>query len=60
MFDYFQAHTYLGPDAEEKLTLARNVATEPATALATWTQKNMPATHPGSAPNRVPTSRSTS
>lgn len=42
MFDYFEAHTYFGPDAEEKIALARAVATEPPTSLAAWAQKNMP------------------
>ena len=42
MFNYFEAHTYFGPDAEEKIALARAVATEAPTALADWTKKNMP------------------
>jgi uncharacterized protein YbjT (DUF2867 family) len=43
MFNYFEAHTYFGPNANEKIALARAVATEPPLALATWTKQNMPA-----------------
>lgn len=43
MFNYFEAHTYFGPNADEKIALARAVATEPPLALATWTKQNMPA-----------------
>lgn len=42
MMDYFEAHTYFGPDAEAKLALARKVATEPATSFADWAKANMP------------------
>lgn len=42
MFNYFEAHTYFGPDAENKIALARAVATEPPTSLADWTAANMP------------------
>ena len=42
MFNYFEAHTYFGPNADEKIALARAVATEPPLSLATWTERNMP------------------
>ncbi len=42
MMNYFEAHTYFGPDAETKLALARDVATRPPTDLATWARANMP------------------
>ncbi len=46
MFNYFEAHTYFGPNAEEKIALARTVATEPPTSLAAWAKNNMPVGRP--------------
>ena len=43
MLGYFQAHTYMGPDAEAKIALARSVATRPATDLVSWLGANLPA-----------------
>jgi len=43
MFQYFEAHTYFGPDADEKVALGRQVATAPATSFADWAAQNMPA-----------------
>lgn len=41
MFNYFEAHTYFGPDADTKIALARAVATETPTSLAAWAETNM-------------------
>jgi uncharacterized protein YbjT (DUF2867 family) len=43
MFAYFEAETYFGPDAEEKIANARAVTTKPFTDFATWAKTNMPA-----------------
>ena len=43
MFAYFEAHTYFGPEAEEKIAAARDVSTKPFTDFATWAAINMPA-----------------
>lgn len=43
MFAYFEAHTYMGPDAEQKIARANEVATGPVTDLATWVRANVPA-----------------
>jgi uncharacterized protein YbjT (DUF2867 family) len=43
MFAYFEAHTYFGPDADEKIELARTISTEPITDFRTWSAANMPA-----------------
>ena len=37
-----EAHTYFGPDAEHKISLARTIATEPLTSLEDWIRKNIP------------------
>lgn len=41
-FNYFEAYTYFGPNAEQKITLAKSIATEPLTPLDEWVRKNMP------------------
>lgn len=38
--NYFEAHTYFGPDADEKIALAREVATAPPTSFADWARVN--------------------
>jgi uncharacterized protein YbjT (DUF2867 family) len=43
MFGYFAEYTYFGPDAEEKIQAANEVATEPFTNFAKWATENMPA-----------------
>ena len=43
MFAYFEAHTYFGPDAGEKIANAKAVSTKPFTDFATWAKINMPA-----------------
>jgi len=42
MMEYFEAYTYFGPEAETKLALGREVATEAATSFADWAKANMP------------------
>lgn len=43
MMDYFEAHTYFGPDADQKIALANEVSTAPPTSLADWVRVHMPA-----------------
>ncbi|MBV0913805.1 NmrA/HSCARG family protein [Anianabacter salinae] len=40
MMNYFEAHSYFGPDADEKIALAREVATVPPTSFADWARVN--------------------
>ena len=42
MMNYFEAHTYFGPDADEKIALAREVATAPPTSFADWAREHFP------------------
>ena len=46
MMNYFEAHTYFGPDADEKTALAREVATAAPTSFADWARKNYPLAEP--------------
>lgn len=43
MMNYFEAHTYFGPDAETKIALAKEVAIAPPTSFADWARNHMPA-----------------
>ena len=43
MFGYFQAHTYLGSDSRNEITLANKVAGKPATRFLPWVRINFPA-----------------
>lgn len=43
MLGYFEAHTYMGPDAEAKIARANAVTTKPPTDLATWLRANLTA-----------------
>lgn len=43
MMGYWAAHTYLGPDADEKIAAARSVSTTPSTDFASWAATHMPA-----------------
>ncbi|MDH5567200.1 MAG: NmrA/HSCARG family protein [Myxococcales bacterium] len=43
MMNYFEAHTYFGPDAAAKIALANEVAIAPPTSFADWARVNMPA-----------------
>jgi len=40
--NYFEAHTYMGPDAQAKIDLAREVTTAAPTSFAEWARQNMP------------------
>jgi uncharacterized protein YbjT (DUF2867 family) len=44
MFQYFEKHTYFGPNADEKLARGRQIAVEPFTEFADWARRSMPAT----------------
>lgn len=41
MFAYFEAHTYMGEDADERIRLAKDVATEDFTSLHDWIKQNV-------------------
>ncbi len=42
MFNYLEAHTYFGPNADTKIALANEVTTRPFTTFANWAKTNMP------------------
>ena len=41
MLAYFEAHTYMGPNSEDSIELAKEVATEEFTPLNNWISQNM-------------------
>jgi hypothetical protein len=41
MLGYFQDHTYMGPDAEDRIAAAAKIATSPLTPLAEWLSANV-------------------
>ena len=43
MFDYMEAYTYFGPEADSKIALAKHVSTKPFTDFASWAKTHMPA-----------------
>jgi uncharacterized protein YbjT (DUF2867 family) len=43
MFNYFQAHTYLGPDSYDQIVLANKIAGRQPTKFSAWAQVNFPA-----------------
>jgi uncharacterized protein YbjT (DUF2867 family) len=43
MFDYFQAHTYLGSDSRDQIALANKIAGRQPTKFSAWAQVNFPA-----------------
>jgi hypothetical protein len=43
MLQYFEAHTYFGPDAEAELALARKVSLAPPTRFRDWAKSHLPA-----------------
>jgi uncharacterized protein YbjT (DUF2867 family) len=43
MFDYFQAHTYLGSDSRDTMALANKIAGRQPTTFSAWAQVNFPA-----------------
>ncbi|HWO17223.1 MAG TPA: NmrA family NAD(P)-binding protein [Kofleriaceae bacterium] len=44
MFQFFEQHTYFGPNAEEKIALGQQIAGAPFTSFADWARHSMPAT----------------
>lgn len=46
MFGYFEAHTYYGPDAEQKIARARALVPESPTTFARWAEQNVPKATP--------------
>ncbi len=42
MFSYFQAHTYLGSDSQERIALANKIAGRQPTKFAAWARVNFP------------------
>lgn len=42
MFGYFETHTYLGANSDDRIALANKVAGNRATDFATWARSNMP------------------
>jgi uncharacterized protein YbjT (DUF2867 family) len=43
MFEYFEAHTYFGPDRETKIALANEIVPDGFTPFAAWAAENMKA-----------------
>jgi len=43
MFNYFQAHTYLGSDSRDQIALANKIAGRQSTKFSAWAQVNFPA-----------------
>ncbi len=39
-YKYFEIHTYMGPNADDRIQLAKEIATEPFTPLTQWIQEN--------------------
>jgi hypothetical protein len=42
MFSYWEAHTYLGSDSSDRITLANKVAGREPTRFSTWAWENFP------------------
>ena len=42
MFNYFQAHTYLGSDSSDRIALATKIAGRQPTKFSTWARVNFP------------------
>lgn len=40
MFAYFESHTYMGPNADGRIELAKEIATEEFTSLIDWIRQN--------------------
>jgi hypothetical protein len=43
MFNYFQAHTYLGSDSRDQVALANKIAGRQPTKFSAWAQVNFQA-----------------
>jgi len=46
MFNYFQAHTYLGSDSSDRIALASKIAGRQPTKFSTWARLNAPVQSP--------------
>jgi uncharacterized protein YbjT (DUF2867 family) len=46
MFRYFQAHTYLGADSNDRISLANKIAGRQPTKFSTWVRLNVPVQNP--------------
>jgi len=42
MFSYWEAHTYLGSDSSDRISLANNVAGQEPTRFSTWAEEHFP------------------
>ena len=42
MLSYFQAHTYLGSDSRDRITLANKIAGRQPTNFSAWARVNFP------------------
>lgn len=40
MLDYFESHTYMGPNSDDRIQLAKDIATEKFTSLDEWIKQN--------------------
>jgi hypothetical protein len=40
MFEYFEEHTYMGPDSASRIELAKEIATGKFVPLKEWLQQN--------------------
>jgi uncharacterized protein YbjT (DUF2867 family) len=52
MFNYFQAHTYLGSDSRDQIALANKIAGRQPTKLSAWARINFPAPQNAHSPAR--------
>ena len=41
MMNYFEDYTYFGPDADEKIALAKQLCPDGFTTFAAWAKQNM-------------------
>ena len=46
MFSYFQAHTYLGSNSHDQITLANKITDRQPTKFSTWARLNVPIQNP--------------
>ncbi len=46
MFNYFQAHTYLGSDSKDQIALANKIAGRNPSKFSAWARVNFPAQAP--------------
>ena len=41
MLGYFESYTYMGPDSDPQIQMAKNISTEPFTSLNDWMKQNV-------------------